>query len=94
MVDYRSWPDDLVFPNQCVAGILRLENARRVKLHRFACIRSKFVLYVVGNVGDVRSAEQKASVPTVKHDDATVFAGTAKTSLRHENEGSGEQYNC
>src|SRR5580704_16148021 len=90
----RCGTDDFVFPNKCVAGIHGLEDVRRVDLHGLACVGAKFVLYVLGNVRDVRSTEQKASIPSVEHDDATIFAQAANTCIRQQSECKGKQKQC
>jgi len=75
-VSVRSRTDDFVLPNEGVSGILRLENVRRIHLHCLALIRSKLILLAVGNVGNVWTAEQKAGVPPVKDNNATILSGT------------------
>jgi hypothetical protein len=76
--------NDFVFPNERVARIHGLKNVGCADLYGLSCVGAKFVLDVLGNVRDIGSAEQKAGVPAVIHNDSTVFARAAKTTVREQ----------
>jgi hypothetical protein len=82
---------DFIFPDEGVARIHGLEHLRSIDLNCRTHIRAQFVFYGVGDVGDVRTAQEEAGIPTVKYNHTTIFSATADTCLSCYYEYAGQR---